>query len=296
MPFLCPASIRTLPRYLVASIVVGALMTVVEKTDGAAGQLVGDLDLRLAETTLVADEGTVSPITGPIPYSVKAGYSVVCNSVVKAQTRGGRSWTISRTYRYSTSREGGQTVLSYEVLRDEVTGDVRDLIDDAGTGFRIVLNAAQDIVGKELWLNPDFRWGKRQRAKRLAGLDREIMWAVGARQQLDQGGAFWHEDVAEEMAGALLREFDSSAKLNQFSDDTTVQGIGMLAGEEVIVIEGRVRQSGFVRGVSLAVNDRIRSLRYLKSGLPAGEETTRSINNGVETDEGRTNCVQTQDG
>jgi len=107
--------------------------------------------------------------------------------------------------------------------------------------------------------------------------------------------AFWHEDVAEEMAAALLREFDSSAKLNRFSDGRTVQGIGILAGEEVIVIDGRVRRSGFGRGVSFAVNDQIRSLRYLKSGLPAGEETNRSINGGVETQEGRTTCVQTRD-
>lgn len=286
---------RSLPRYLVISVIAGALVTGVEQTNVAARPFIDDRALQTMEAILVADEIAIAPITESLPYALKAGYSVVCNSVVRARTRGGRSWTISRTYRYATSRDGGQTVLTYDVLKDEVSGDVRDLIDDAGTGFRIVLNETQDIVGKELWLNPDFRWGKRQRAKRFAGLDREIMSVVGTKRRLDQGVTFWHENVAEEMASALLREFDSSAKLNRFSDARTVQGIGILAGEDVIVIDGRVRQSGFGRGISIAVNDQIRSLRYLKSGLPAGEETSRSINNGVETHEARTTCVQTHD-
>ena len=96
------------------------------------------------------------------------------------------------------------------------------------------------------------------------------------------------------MAAALLREFDSAAELNKFSDETTVQGIGMLGGEKVVVIEGRLRQSGFGRGISFAINDQVRSKRFLESGLPAAEEVSRSINNGVQTEKARITCVQSK--
>lgn len=277
MSFRYRALIRSLLRFLTVPLIAGGFMMFVGQTNGAA-----------------QTAGFVAPIGDPVPLSVKAGYSVVCNSVVKAETRGGRFWTTSRTYRLSTASDGGKTTITYDVLKHEVKGDVRQRIEDAGSGFRIALSETGDVIEKDVWVNPDFRWGNMQRKKRIAGLDREINLVVGVTNMLRQGEPLWHEKALKEMATGVLVEFDPGAKLKKFSDGTTVRGIGTLEGEKVIVIEGILRQSGFARGRSLAIEDQIHALRYLDSGLPAGGETSRSINNGRETSEGRTTCVQTQ--
>lgn len=286
---------RKLPRPIVLLSAAGALVMLGATASGAERHNFAAADSQVIQATPVANVVGLTPISTPIGYSLKAGYTVVCDTIVRAQVRNAPSWTMLRTTRYSTEPDGGSTVLTYDVLKHSVIGSNKRLrVDDAGSGFKIVLNESGEISQKDVWVNPNFRWGLMQRDQRIAGLNRQINWVVGVKKKLGQGDRFWYEEVAKQMAAELLMEFDSRARLTKYSDGTRVQGIGTLEGAKVIVVEGLIQQSGFGRGISFAINDQIRSLRYLESGLPAGEFGSRRINTNAQVLESTTTCEQSQ--
>lgn len=242
--------------------------------------------------TLAGYDGPLEFIKEPTPNVRRAGYSVVCDVVTSTSTRYGMHWTTTRRTRTTTTEEEGATAVTYEVLKYDVTGDIEAQIDDVGTGYRVVLDKFQNIIEKDFWLNPNFKWGKRQRAKRIAGLEFGVSTVLGTTKILGQDELFWPGELGRERMKASLRESDRGAKLSSYSDEMRVIGIGNIGSEKVIVLEGPWRFSYYIRGNAYTEQHEATSYRYLNSGLLAGEEVDSSVNNSLATIKSKTTCNQ----
>ncbi len=244
--------------------------------------------------TLVRYDGLLKPLAEPKPNVRRPGYSAVCEAVTSTNTRYGGHWTTTRRTRTTTTEEEGVTVITFEVLKYDVTGDIESQVDDVGTGYRVVLDKFQDIIGQEFWLNPNFKWTKRQRAQRIARLESGISTIFGTTKILSQDELYWPGELGKERMKAELRISDRGAKLSSYSDEMRVIGIGNVGSEKVIVLEGPWRFSYYIRGSAYTERHEATSYRYLNSGLLAGEEAASTVNNSLATIKSKTTCEQTE--